>query len=350
MKTVEGNGLTGDDPSGLRDELFRLVSGYRLSQAMYVVVKLGIPDLMADGPRESVELALATGTHEVALYRLLRFLAGEGILAEMAPRRFGLTPLGSGLRTDAPGTLRHAVLMLLDPPSWQGWGHLLQSVRTGETAFDQVHGTGYFAYLRDHPEAAATFQRAMTSNVAQSGTAITRAYDFSGIRRLVDVGGGFGALLATILQAHPAMRGVLFDRPEVVAGASGTLEAAGVADRCEVVAGDFFTSAPAGGDAYLLRQILHDWDDAQAARILENCRQALGGSGRVLVIERAIAPDSHQAVSVLRLDLEMLVNFGGRQRTEAEYGALFAAAGLRLSAAIPLLDKAQFSVFEGVPT
>lgn len=146
------------------------------------------------------------------------------------------------------------------------------------------------------------------------------------------------------------MRGVLFDLPEVVAGAPSTLEAAGVSDRCEVVAGDFFTSIPTGGDAYLLRQVVHDWDDDQAARILENCRRALGGQGRVLVVERAIVPDYHQAVSLLRLDLEMLVNFGGRQRTEAEYGTLFAAAGLRLSAAFLLLDKAQFSVFEGVPT
>ena len=331
------------------DKLFQLMSGYRVSQALYVVATLGIADHLKDGPRESDELAQATGTHPGALYRLLRFLAGAGLFQEVDPGRFALTPLGAGLRADVPGSLRPTTLMLLDEVHWPAWGQLLHSVRSGETAFALVHGTGFFDYLAQHPVPAATFQRAMTSNTAWSGTAITEAYDFSGIRRLVDVGGGHGLLLATILQAYPAMQGVLFDRPEVAAAAQATLEAAGVADRSEIVVGDFFRAVPPGGDAYILRQIIHDWDDAQAATILENCRRAMLRSGRLLVVERAIVPDHRQALPVLHLDMEMLVNLGGLQRTDAEYGTLFATAGFLLSSIVPLGDAAQFSVFEGVP-
>ncbi|HEX5502371.1 MAG TPA: methyltransferase, partial [Thermomicrobiales bacterium] len=242
-------------------ELQRLLSGYRVSQAIYVVAALGLADLLRDGPRGSDELAQATATHAGALYRVLRFLAGVGLFDEVAPRRFALTPLGAGLRSDLPASVRPLALMLLDPSQWRPWGELLHSVRTGETAFDYTHGMGRFDYLAEHPDAAAAFNAAMTSNTAASGAAITDAYDFSGIARLVDVGGGHGLLLATALRAHPALRGVLFDRPEVVAGAAATLAAAGVAERCEIDGGDFFTAVPPGGDAYVLRQVIHDWDD-----------------------------------------------------------------------------------------
>lgn len=330
-------------------ELYLLMGGYRISQTMYVVVKLGIPDLLADGPRSSDALAQTTGTHADALYRVLRLLVGVGLFDELAPRQFSLTSLGAGLRADVPGSLRATVLMLLDPSKWQAWGHLLHAVQTGECAFHQAHGQGVFAYYDQHPDAARIFQQAMTNNTARSGIAITRAYDFSGIARLVDVGGGQGLLLATVLQAYPAMQGVLFDLPEVVAEAPEVLAAAGVADRCEVIGGDFFATAPQGGDAYVLRQILHDWDDARAVEILKNCQSAMRRLGKILVVESVIAPDYRQAVPILQIDLEMLVNFGeARQRTEAEYRALFAAAGLRLSAVVPLSDMGQFQVFEGV--
>jgi hypothetical protein len=329
-------------------ELFPLLVGYRMSQAIYVVVKLGIPDLLAGGPQDSDALAQATGTNAGALYRILRFLAGVGLFDEMVPHAFGLTSLGTRLCTDAPGSIRSTALMLLDPPLWQAWGALLNTVQTGEPAFQHVHGQDMFEYLAAHPDSSSVFQQAMTSNTAGSGTAITRAYDFSGIGKLVDVGGGHGLLLATVLQAYPAMQGVLFDRHEVVAGAPAVLEAAGVADRCQIVCGDFFASVPPGGDAYVLRQILHDWDDVRAAQILAHCRRVLGEMGKVLVIERAIARDSRQALPVLLLDMEMLVNFGGVQRTEAEYRTLFARVGLQLNAVVPLGDTAQFAVFEGV--
>ncbi len=330
-------------------QLFGLITGYHVSQALRAVVTLGIPDRLAHGPRTSDDLARETETHAGALYRVLRFLTGAGLFEEVAPRTFGLTALGAGLRSDVPGTLHTTTLMLLDPANWQAWGEVLHSLRTGTSAFEHVHGQEIFAYLRAHPTTARIFNEAMTESTALSDTAITRAYDFTGVERLVDVGGGQGLLLATILQAYPAMRGVLFDQPQVVADARATLEAAGVAERCEVVDGDFFASVPSGGDAYLLRQILHDWDDTDATAILASCRRAMPGTGRVLVLESVIVPDYRQALPILHLDLDMLILVGGMQRTEAEYRALFDAAGLRLQRVLPLGDVAQFSVFEGVP-
>lgn len=330
-------------------ELQRLLLGYRVSQALYVAATLGLADLLRDGPRGSDALARATGTDADALYRVLRFLAGVGIFAEVAPRRFALTPLGAGLRADLPGSLRPHALLHLDPSHWRAWGALPHSVRTGETAFDHVHGVDNFAYLAAHPDFAAIFNAAMTSNTAASGAALTEAYDFSGLARLVDVGGGHGRLLATVLRAHPTLRGVLFDRPEVVAGAAATLAAAGVAGRCEIVGGDFFAAVPPGGDAYVLRQIIHDWDDDRAVAILSNCRRAMPESGRLLVVERALAPDHRRALPVLHLDLQMLVLLGGRQRTDDEYGALFAAAGFHLAQVVPLGDAANYCVYEGRP-
>ncbi|MDQ6833229.1 MAG: acetylserotonin O-methyltransferase [Chloroflexota bacterium] len=327
-------------------ELYQLIGGFQVSQAIYVVAKLGIADLLADGPQGSDALARATGTNESALYRVLRFLVGIGLFEEVAPRHFALTGLGAGLRTDVPGSLRPNVLMILDEPKWGPWGQLLYSVRTGEIAFDRVHGVGLFDYFRAHPENAATFDAAMTSNTARSGPEITGAYDFSGIHRLVDVGGGHGLLLATILQAHLGMRGVLFDLPDVITGAPALLAEAGVAERCEIVPGDFFTAVPPG-DAYILRQIIHDWDDIRATAILANCRRAMQGAGKVLVVERAIGSDYRQALQVLYVDLEMLVSMGGLQRTEEEYAMLFNAAGLRLSAVVRLGEH--FSIYEGIP-
>lgn len=344
------SGTAPDAPSPAQlTELRRLLTGYRVSQAIYVVAELGIADLLADGPREIDALASAAGAHAGALYRTLRFLAGVGLFAEVAPRHFALTPLGVGLRRDVPGSLRALGRNLMDQPRWRAWGELLHSVRTGGIAFEQAYGMPWFEYLGGHPEIAARFNRAMTGETARSGDAIVRAYDFAGVGRLVDVGGGHGLLLATILRAHPAMRGVLFDLPAVVAGAAPVLAEAGVTDRCEGVGGDFFATVPPDGDAYLLRHIVHDWDDAQAVAILANCRRALPDAGKVLVIEQVIAPDYRRSLPTLELDLQMLVMLGGQERTEAEYRALFAAAGLRLSAVVPLGDAGQFSVIEGVP-
>ena len=347
---MESRKVASSVPSAeLLEQRIELLSDYRVSQAIYVVAQLDIAGLLADGPRTSDELAAATGVHAGAVYRVLRFLAGVGLFAEVEPHRFSLTPLGAGLRPDIPASMRPRVLHLLDPSLWESWGELLHTVQTGETAFEHVHGMGQFDYLQQHPEAAATFNQSMTSNTAESGTAITREYDFSGVRHLVDVGGGHGRLLTTILQTYPSMRGTLFDRPEVVAGAAAALEGAGVAGRCDIVAGDFFAGVPDGGDAYTLRQIIHDWDDERAVRILRNCRGALDSRGKVLVVERRLDRDYRRALPVLHVDMQMLVNLGGRERTDEEYDRLFADTAFQLTAIVPLNDPAQFAVFEGHP-
>jgi hypothetical protein len=331
-----------------RARLFDLVRAYRLSQAVYVATRLGIPDLLADGPRETDALAQATASHTPTLYRILRALAGAGVLEEVAPRRFALTAVGAGLRADVPGSLRPAVLWMLDERSWRPWGHLLHTVRTGETAFRHVHGTGLFDYLAEHPEVSATFDAAMTGLTAAQAPAIAGAYDFSGMSRVVDVGGGGGRLMAAILQRYPMLRGVLVDLPHVVAGARRLLEAQGVADRCELVGGSFFESVPGGGNAYILRDIVHDWEDDQAVTILANCRTAMLEGARVLLVERYLPPEHREALSVLLADLQMLVNVGGRERTTDEYATLLARSGLRLARTIALGPGIQHHVIEAV--
>jgi hypothetical protein len=224
------------------------------------------------------------------------------------------------------------------------------AVRTGETAFQLVYGTSLFEYLAQHPGVSTLFAAGMTGNTAISGDALTRAVDWAGVKRVVDVGGGQGLLLATVLRAYPEMTGVLFDQPDVVAGAPPVLYAAGVAHRCEIVGGDFFENVPKDGDVYLLRQIIHDWDDVRARAILQNCKEAIPARGRLLVIERAMAEDYHTALPALHGDLQMLVSTGGRQRTDEEYRVLFAEAGFRLSSIVPLGDDPPSSAFEGLPT
>jgi hypothetical protein len=331
-------------------EIFKLIGGHRISQAIYVVAEIGIPDLLAAGPRNCDQLATETRTHAPTLYRILRFLAGAGLFNEIAAREFELTPLGSALRTDAPGSANMAARLWLSESHWNPWGHLIHSVRTGETAFDHLHGMGVFQYLEKNPEESAVFNAAMTASSARSGTGVVEQYDFSGLRRVVDVGGGHGFFLAAILNSNPTLRGVLFDLPDVVAGAGQNLKNADVDDRCEIVGGSFFDALPTGGDLYILRQIIHDWDDDRALAILRNCRAAMTGTEKLLVVERRIASDHRDAMRVLHLDLEMLVNVGGMERADAEYRSLFESAGFRLTRIVPLMDAAGFSVFEGVCT
>jgi O-methyltransferase domain/Dimerisation domain len=329
-------------------EIFKLIGGYRISQAIYVVAETGIPDLLTAGPKSCDELATATNTHAPTLYRILRFLAGAGLFNEVAPQKFELTRLGSALRTDVPGSGSMAARLWLSESHWNPWSRLIHSVRTGETAFDHLHGMGVFQYLEKNAEASAVFNAAMTASSARSGTGVVERYDFSGLHRVVDVGGGHGFLLAMILKSNPALRGVLFDLPDVVAGAGQILKDSGVGDRCEVVGGSFFDALPTGGDLYILRQIIHDWDDDRALAILRNCRAAMTETAKVLLIERAIAPHHREAMRVLHLDLEMLVNVGGMERTDAEYRSLLEKAGFRLANIVPLMDAAGFSAFEAV--
>jgi O-methyltransferase domain/Dimerisation domain len=319
-----------------RGQLLSLVRGYRISQAIYVATKLGIPDLLADGPREIDDLAHATGSHPPSLYRVLLFLAGVGVLDKVGPRRFALTPMGVGLRTDVPGSLRPSVLLLLDESHWRPWGHLLHTVRTGETAFDHAHGAGLFDYLAGHPEVASVFNAAMSGNSPTHARLVAATYDFSGMSLVVDVGGGRGRLLAAILERYPRLRGILFEQPHVIEDAREIVNAAGVADRCELVGGSFFDAVPAGADAYILRGIMPGFEDDQAVAILTNCRRAMAAEARVVLVERYLAPDAHEALPVLYSDLEMLVNVGGRERTTDEYATLLAKSGLRLAQTISL--------------
>jgi hypothetical protein len=314
--------------------LLQLVQAFRVSQALHVAATLGIADLLAAGPRSADDLARATGAHPRALYRLLRAVASVGVLTEDGAGAFALTALGQFLRADHPQSVHGWAIYAGHPTSWGTWQHLRHSVETGEPAFRHLHGVDVWTYREQHPDAGATFDRAMTSNSLQQRDAVVAGYDFAAARTVVDVGGGQGALLAAVLAAHPQARGVLFDQPEVVAGAAPLLRAAGVAERCAVVGGSFFDAVPDGGDVYLLKSIVHDWDDAQATAILRACRRAMGPAARLLLVERVLAPGATPDPGKF-VDLTMLVMAGGQERTAAEYAALYEAAGLRLTRVLP---------------
>lgn len=314
--------------------LRRLVNGYQTTQAIHVAAVLGIADLLADGPRSCDDLAAASGAHPGALYRLLRALSGVGVFREEEHHHFALTDLGACLRSDAPEPVGGWAAFVGEPYHWQAWGALLHSVQTGENAFRHVHNVDSWTFRAHHPELSASFDRAMSSLSRQVVTAVLDAYDFSAFRRVVDVGGGNGAFLAPILARYPAMRGVLFDQPHVVSGAGPILEAAGVAARCEVVAGSFFENVPEQGDAYLLKAVLHDWEDEPCLRILQTCRRAMDKGTALLVIERELGRPNQDPDAKFS-DLNMLVGPMGRERTHAEYAALLAAAGFRFVDATP---------------
>jgi SAM-dependent methyltransferase len=326
--------------------LLQMVTGYWVSQVIYVAAKLGIADLLKDGPKSSDELAQATGTHARSLYRLLRALASVGVFAEAEDGRFGLTPLGECLQTGSPGSVR-AITINHGERLYRAWGDLLHSVRTGEIAFNHIFGMDLWQYAAQNPEAAALVTEAMAEFTTQVSTAVVTAYDFSRFSKIVDVGGGNGTLLLSILQANPQMSGVLFDLPYVVEDARKHIDAAGLTGRCAFVAGDFFEFVSSGGDAYILKNIIHDWDDERALKILQNCHRAMTENGKLLLVEGVIPPGNEPSFGKL-VDLNMLVMAGGCERTEDEYRALFAAAGFTLTNLIPIQSPFGFSVIEGV--
>ena len=319
-----------------REQLLALIRGFRVSQGIYVATKLGIPDLLAEGPRTTADLAEAAGAHAVSLGRLLLYLASVGVLDKVGPDCFTLTPVAAALRKDAPGSVRSSVLFQLNDSHWRPWGQLLHSVRTGETAFNHVHGTGLFDYLAQNPAVSALFNQGMLGDSSAHAQLIARGYDFAGLKTIVDVGAGRGRLIATILAEHPHLKGILFDQPHVMADARLIVEETGVSNRCELVGGDFFKSVPAGGDVYVLRNIIHDWQDDEAIAILANCRRAMTESARLILVERELPDDTRAAPSVFLADLEMLVNVGGRERTTEAYAGLFERSGLRLLRTISL--------------
>jgi len=311
-------------------ELMRMVDGFRVTQTIHAAVELGIPDLLAGGERSSDDLAEASEADASALYRLLRALASLGILHEADGRRFSLTELGQPLRADAPGSLRGWVRLCGRDSMWDTWGNLTTSIRTGENTFSSLHGESVWEWRASRPEESVIFDEAMRSTTLVANAAILAAYDFRRFGTVVDVGGGTGTLLASILEAHPGTRGILFDQEHVVSGAGEVLREAGVADRCDVFGGSFFESVPEGGDAYVLKMIIHDWEDEECVAILRTCREAMAPEAVLLVIERDLGPPNENAVAKIS-DLNMLVMPGGRERTEDEYAALLDRAGLRLA-------------------
>ena len=328
-------------------DLLRLVDGFRVTQTIYAGVELEIPDLLAEGERTADDLADASGADPSTLYRLLRALASLGIVHEGDERRFSLTDLGRPLRSDVPGSLRGWVRLQGRDYLWRSWGNLANAVREGQNSFRMVHGTDIWEWRAEHADESAIFDEAMRSMTIGANASILDAYDFGRFGTIVDVAGGNGTLIAAVLATHPAARGILFDQEHVVSGAEPILRAAGVLDRCQIVAGSFFESVPEGADAYVLKWIIHDWEDEESVAILRTCRAAMGTDAVVLLIERDLGRPNEDPVAKLA-DLNMLVMPGGRERALDEYAALFDAADLRLVAAHPTTSG--HLVIEAAPT
>jgi len=321
-----------------------------VTQLIHVAATLGVADLLAGGPRSSHELAASLKVDPGALYRVLRALASFGIFEETDPGSFALTDLAGPLRTDVPGSLRASAVLYGEPWWWRAFGDLLHSVRTGQPAFDHVYGQSLFAYLDHAADAAAIFNDHQTNMTRQDATAVVRAYGFRECARVIDVGGGHGALIAAILKACPWTTGVLFDQAAVIEGARQRLHAEGISDRCSCIAGDFFESVPEGGDTYVLKDIVHDWEDDRATALLRNCRRAMlhtpTHGTKMLVVEKVIPPGNAPFPGKLT-DITMLVVTGGRERTAREYEALLSDAGFALTRIVPTASPA--SVIEAVP-
>jgi hypothetical protein len=318
-----------------------------VAAVVYAAAKLGIADhLAARQPQSAAELAGATSAHPPTLHRLMRTLASLGILTERDGQRFALTPLGDALRTGAPGSARATLLAFCGPAFWRSWEEIVHSVQTGKTGFEKVNGMPIFDYLAQHPDEASHFSEAMVGFHGAEPPAVARGYDFSGLTTVVDVGGATGNMLAAILSRHSGPSGVLFDRPHVVSDAPALLEAHGVADRVTIEPGNFFERVPAGGDAYLLSHIIHDWNEEQCLTILGHCRKAMRPDGRLLIVE-TVLPTGDTPHQGKVQDMVMLVIPGGQERTEEEYASLLAKAGFRLRQVVP--TESVVSVVEAVP-
>jgi len=314
--------------------MLQIISGFWISRGVYVIAKLGIPDLLKSGPKTADELAAATKMHAPSLFRILRALASVGVLSSVNGGRFAQTPVSETLVTDAPGSLRWFAVSELGQEHYPAWGNLMHSVKTGEIAFDNFFGVDIWKYFQQNPEDAAVFNDSMSSVTAATNEAILSLYDFSSFGTVVDVGGGHGGLITSILKRNPKVKGVLFDAPEVIEGARPKLEAAGLAERCETVAGDFFKSVPAGGDAYVMKWIIHDWDDEKSITILRNCRSRMRANGRLILVD-CVVPESDEPHFSKFIDLNMLVMTGGKERTAKEFEQLLGAAGFKLLRIIP---------------
>ncbi|MGE5305317.1 MAG: methyltransferase [Alphaproteobacteria bacterium] len=330
--------------------MLRVITGFRVSRAVYVAAKLGVADLLKDGPRSSEELAQMTGTHEPSLYRVLRALVSVGIFVEAGQGRFALTPTAATLRNDIPGSLRAWVILVLGEEHYQAWGDLMHTIRTAETSFNHVFGMGVFQYEAQHSEHAKIFDQAMANLVGVYNAAVLASYSFSSIEKIVDVGGGDGSLIRAILQGNPSITGILFDMPHVAETAKRKIAEAGLSGRCEVIAGDAFVAVPSGGDACILSRVINSFENERALVILRNCRRALTKNGKLLLVERALperVENSIEAQGPIMSDLNMMVMSGGRERTATEHRDLLAQAGFALTRIIP--TQSEVSVIEAEP-
>jgi hypothetical protein len=332
-----------DDIAQLRG----LITGYFTSRALYAAAALDIAGVLAAGPLRPAELAARLGCHGPSLYRLLRALAASGVFREDAEGRFANTALSGLLRDGVPGSLRYLTLLMGDETSWRAWEAILHGIRTGEAPFEHVYGEKFFDYLQDHHDAAAMFDRAMASASSTTNAAVVEACDFCAYGTVVDVAGGTGSALCSILEATPGIRGIVFDLPHVEARAKAHIESRHLSGRCEFVGGSFFEAVPPGAGAYFMKHILHDWGDAECTDILRTCHRAMGAGSRLLVCER-IVPPGNEPSSAKLIDLHMLMtNHGGKERTLEEYRKLFGEGGFALERVIP--TSTPWSVLEAKP-
>jgi hypothetical protein len=325
--------------------LLQLVTGHYISRAIYVAAKIGIADLLGDGPRHYTELAKASDTDAPILYRLMLLLASAGVFSEQEAGWFRLTPVGEYLRSGVPNSRRALALLLAGPAQQRSWSGLLDVVKTGKVP----SGTSAFQFFANNAEEAAILNEGMAAASLEAGSAVAAAYDFTPFRTIVDVGGGHGVLLAAILMANPTLRGIVFDLPHVAEGAERRIQAAGVRGRCEFVAGDFFEQVPDGADAYILKSVIHDWDDPRSIAILRNIHKAMPPQATVLLVEMtfpARVDQTPRSQIISRSDVNVLVNVGGHERTEAEFAAIFHAAGFQLTSVVP--TQSVWSVVEAV--
>lgn len=329
-----------------RAQILQLTGSTLVARAIGIVTELGISDLVAREPQTAAELAAATRTHAGALYRLMRLLASHGIYEEDGDGRFHLTPPAAVLKREGDDSLYDIVRLAWQDMTWDTYRHLPHTIKTGEPAFTKAFGADFFDYLAAHPDINARFDASMALFSEPENNIIARTYDFAAVSRIVDVGGGHGGLLAAVLKAYPTLRGVLFDQRQVVAD-SHLLHDAGVLNRCDIVSGDFFEAVPPGGDTYVLKRILHDWDDRRAVRILRTCAAALGESGRLLTIDAVIkpgnAPDPNKA-----MDVGIMALTPGRERTEDDFRTLYDAAGLTVTRVVATERPSTLSIVEGV--
>lgn len=326
-------------------QLVQMATGYWISKIIYAAVKLDLADHLADGPKSADDLAGPTGTHAPSLHRLMRTLASLGVLTSTDERHYALTPFGEALKSGAPGSARATILSLGGPTFVSAFEKIMHSLQTGETGFHSAHGMQVFDYFAQHPDEASLFSETMVGLNSGEAEAVAAAYDFSGVETIVDVGGATGNMLASILSQHEGPRGILFDRPYVVADAPPLLQKHGVSDRVTIESGSFFESVPAGADAYVLSHIIHDWTEEQCLTILANIRAGMKPDSRLLIVEMVLPPGDAPHPGKI-LDIVMLVCPGGEERSAEEYDELLTKAGFRMTRVIP--TESPVSIVEAV--